>query len=142
MLRESYFRPYRVPWLTAQHRLLDKKGEPIGKPTEHSPSLIGESDYGDKDIGFCLEGWASIGEVNKLPGEHVGKDIVLHKARKRDIRQYLKPDSKLVLLFWARQIIAWHYIKYWMQPLKQAVRVHRKLEGGEHEREIPRKVRS
>ena len=74
---------------------------------------MGESDYGFKDIGFCLENWTALGDVAKLTGDRVGRDIVLGKPRKRDIRAYLKPHSPLVLLFWARQIIMWHYLRYW-----------------------------
>ena len=111
-LHESYFRPHRVPWLTAGHLVLDKNQKPVAY-IQHSPSLMGESDYGFKDIGFCLENWTALGDVAKLTGDRVGRDIVLGKPRKRDIRAYLKPHSPLVLLFWARQIIMWHYLRYW-----------------------------
>jgi hypothetical protein len=114
-----------VPWLTATHRLPNKTSAPYWSKIklkkwvrlQHSPSLIGESDYGWKDVGFCLATWAFLGQSHKLPKEMVGQEIVLHK-QKRDIREYLKPDSPLVLLFWARQIIAWHYIRYWL-PLEK-----------------------
>ena len=143
-LHESYFRPHRVPWLTAGHRLPAKLPNPppfrvfaeqwlpgtgfiylvMGEQWErirltkwmrfeHSPCLIGESDYGFRDVGFCLENWTALGDVAKLTGDQIGSDIVLGKPRKRDIRAYLKPDSPLVLLFWARQIIMWHYLRYW-----------------------------
>ena len=100
-LYESYFRPYRVPRLTATHRLPNKISAPYWSKVklekwvrfQHSPSLIGESDYGWKDVGFCLVTWAFLGHSHKLPKEMVGQEIVLHKQRKRDIRQYLKPDS-------------------------------------------------
>jgi len=118
-LYERYFRPHRAPWLTANHQVLDKHGKRSGF-TEHSPFLMGESDYGHKDVGFCLENWTALGQVSKLTGEQVGKDIVFYKPRKGDIRQYLKPDSKLVLLFWARHIIMMHYIRYWMPEESQA----------------------
>lgn len=74
---------------------------------------MGESDYGHKDIGFCLENWTALGHIHKLTGQQVGKDVVLRKPRKYDIRQYLKPNSSLVLLFWARHIIMMHYINHW-----------------------------
>src|SRR5262249_40132748 len=44
-LYESYFRPHRVPWFTATHTVRDKNQKTVGR-IQHSPYLIGESDYG------------------------------------------------------------------------------------------------
>jgi RNA polymerase sigma factor (sigma-70 family) len=125
-LLESYKRPHRVPWLTAPHRLIDKHGKPVGAPFEHSPSLIGESDYGGRDIGHCIETWTDLGDCHCVPKEIIGKEIKLYKPRKRDIRAHLKPDSMLVRLYWVRVIIAWHYLKYWMHPATEKETRHAK----------------
>jgi hypothetical protein len=108
-LYESYFRPHRVPWLTAG-LVLDKNQKPAGH-TQHSPSLMGESDYGFKDVGFCLENWTALGHAHKRRVSEVNQEIVLRKHRNRPLP--LKPDSRLVLLFWARQIVMSHYLRYW-----------------------------
>jgi hypothetical protein len=120
----------RLPYLVAEHDFYEPKkgninarGEPERRTGRqwYSPRLHGEAD-GDRRGERChIETWAYVGHSHKRRVAEVNQEIVLKKPRERDIRQYLKPDSKLVLLFWARQIIAWHYIKYWMQPLKQAV---------------------
>ena len=109
-LYESYLRPHRVPWLTADHIVLNKNQNPVGH-TQHSPSLMGESDYGFKDVGFCLENWTALGHVHKRRVREKNQEIVLRKPKTKHVP--FKPDSRLVLLFWARQIIMWHYLRYW-----------------------------
>jgi hypothetical protein len=101
----------RVPWLTASHVILNKNQKPAGH-VQHSPYLIGESDYGGKDVGFCLENWTVLGQVHKRRVREVNQEIVLKRPHKSVL--HLKPDSRLVLLFWARHIIMMHYIRYWL----------------------------
>jgi hypothetical protein len=72
---------------------------------------MGESDYGFKDVGFCLESWTALGHVHKRRVREVNQEIVLRKPKTKHVP--FKPDSRLVLLFWARQIIMWHYLRYW-----------------------------
>jgi hypothetical protein len=123
--------PYQVPFLTAPHTPLDKHGEPVlgrdGKPMSYrwSPFINGECDYW-RDQRAIYDTWAHVGDVHKRRVTKVNQPLVLRQSRKR--RFDYKPDSPLVLLFWARQIIAWHYLRYWMK-------------GDEDEKDISRKVR-
>ena len=111
VLHQSYRRPYPVPWLTATHVVRDKNQKPVGR-IQHSPYLIGESDYGFNDVGFCLENWTALDHIHKRRVREVNQEIVLKKPINRAV--HFKPDSRLVLLFWARHIIIMHYLTHWL----------------------------
>jgi hypothetical protein len=57
--------------------------------------------------------WAFVGDSHKrrVSKSEVNQPLRLKKPRSK--RYVYKPESPLVLLFWARQLIAWHYLRYW-----------------------------
>jgi hypothetical protein len=122
--------PYRLPFLMAQHDFyVPKNGtiKPDGSPERRtgrglwSATIIGEGDCDLRSTTPCVVKWTSLGDSHKRRVAEVDQDIVLHKITRRfgaksSCQSFicLKPDSKLVLLFWARHLIALHYSRYWM----------------------------
>ena len=70
--------------------------------------------------------WAEVGEIHKrrIAAANINQPLVLRQARKRF---NYKPDSTLVLLFWARQLIIWHYLCYWRGEEPHEKDIHREV---------------
>jgi hypothetical protein len=75
-----------------------------------SPSLLGEESHDEKPSQrSCTLARCFLGYSHKRRVKEVGEELALNPQRKRCV--HLKPDSPLVLLFWARHLIAWLYLK-------------------------------
>jgi hypothetical protein len=128
--------PIALPFLMAAHDFYQpKKGtiKPDGSPEKRtgrgpwSASIIGEGDCDHRGTTPCIVKWTYLGDSHKRRVAKAGEELVLRKTRKRfggasSCQSFIciKPDSPSVLLFWARQIIAWHYLHYWEPQLSLA----------------------